>query len=115
MSDAIDHKMVSTLFEAPIGFEIVQHFGVVRGITVRSRNIIAAFGGALKSLVGGTIETYRTLCEDARMEAYNIMVYQAFQHGANCILAVRYDTTEIGEGMTEVFCYGTAVLVAAKK
>ncbi|KAJ3339297.1 hypothetical protein HDU93_008404 [Gonapodya sp. JEL0774] len=114
MTDAINHRLVSTLFEAPPGYEIVQSLGVVRGISVRSRNAIASLGGAFKSMLGGSIETFRHLCEDARMEAYNLMVKDAVAQGANGILSVRYDTNEIMEGVQEVFCYGTAVLVAAK-
>ncbi|KAI9015389.1 hypothetical protein DFJ74DRAFT_644927 [Hyaloraphidium curvatum] len=111
LSEAIPRRMVSTLLEPPSGSRIAEQLGMVKGITVRSRNMFAAIGGSFKSLVGGNIETFRTLCEDTRADAYNRMVDEAFALGANAVLGMRYESNSIGEGITEVLCYGTAVRV----
>ncbi|TPX38367.1 hypothetical protein SmJEL517_g00156 [Synchytrium microbalum] len=111
MSDTIKPEFVSTLFECPPSYVLVAQLGMVRGITVRSRNVVAAIGGVLKAAVGGSIETFRTLCEDARQEAYNVMVDHAFALGANAILGVRYGNTDISPGIAEMLCYGTAVRI----
>jgi uncharacterized protein YbjQ (UPF0145 family) len=94
------------------GYVVVRNLGVVRGITVRSRSIIGNFFGGLQSLFGGNISIYTNLCEQARVETYNLMCQQARQRGANAIIAMRYDATELMAGLTEVLCYGTAVQVA---
>jgi uncharacterized protein YbjQ (UPF0145 family) len=104
------HPLTTTAFELP-GYRTVKSFGVVRGIIVRSRSIIGNIGASLQSLVGGNISLYTSLCERAREDAYNQMLAHAGQLGANAVLGVRYDATEISAGITEVLCYGTAVYV----
>ena len=102
--------MVTTALALP-GFDIVRNHGVVRGITVRSRSIVGNFFGGLQSLFGGNITIYTKLCEQARVETYQAMVLQARRLGANAIICMRYDATELMAGLTEVICYGTAVVV----
>jgi uncharacterized protein YbjQ (UPF0145 family) len=106
LSDA----MVTTALELP-GFRIVRNLGMVRGITVRSRSIVGNFLGGLQSLFGGNITIYTELCEQARDETYRDMLQHARHLGANAIIAVRYDATDVMAGLTEVLCYGTAVIV----
>ena len=103
-------SMVTTALELP-GYRIVRNIGVVRGITVRSRSVVGNFLGGLQTLFGGNITIYTDLCEQARHETYRDMVSHARQLGANAIVAVRYDATELMAGLTEVLCYGTAVVV----
>lgn len=93
------------------GFRVRQYMGIVRGITVRSRSIIGSFGAGLQQLVGGNISLYTEMCEEARLEAYELMVRHAADMGANAVLGMRYDTTEIGDGVAEVLAYGTAVII----
>ena len=93
------------------GYKVLRYLGVVRGITVRSRSIIGNFGASIQSMFGGNISLYTELCETARREAYELMVQHAGELGANAIIAMRYDANEIGPGITEVLCYGTAVVV----
>ena len=102
--------MVTTAISLP-GYKIVRSLGVVRGLTVRSRSIIGNFFGGLQSIFGGNITIYTNLCEQAREETYRLMCEHAEKHGANAIIAVRYDATELMAGLTEVLCYGTAVVV----
>lgn len=102
--------MVTTALELP-GYTITRNLGLVRGITVRSRSIVGNFFGGLQSLFGGNITIYTDLCEQARSETYILMRQHATQLGANAIIAVRYDATELMAGLTEVLCYGTAVVV----
>src|SRR2546427_12472635 len=102
--------MVSTTFDLP-GHEIVRNLGVVRGIVVRSRSIVGSIGASLQTLLGGNITLYTELCEKARQDAHRLMVEHASQLGANAIIAVRYDATEVAPGVTEVLAYGTAVYV----
>nr|WP_298132619.1 YbjQ family protein [uncultured Pseudoxanthomonas sp.] len=102
--------MVTTALELP-GFRITRSLGMVRGITVRSRSIVGNFLGGLQSLFGGNITIYTELCEQARDETYRDMFQHARQLGANAIIAVRYDATDVMAGLTEVLCYGTAVVV----
>jgi uncharacterized protein YbjQ (UPF0145 family) len=106
----LDHSMVTTALELP-GFTIVRNLGVVRGITVRSRSIVGNIFGGLQSLLGGNITIYTSLCERAREETYQEMVNHARQLGASGIVGMRYDATELMAGLTEVLCYGTAVIV----
>ena len=105
----LDDSMVTTAPELP-GYVVVRSLGIVRGITVRSRSIVGNFFGGLQSLFGGNITIYTELCEQARLETYRDMVQHARRLGANGIIAVRYDATELMSGLTEVLCYGTAVL-----
>jgi uncharacterized protein YbjQ (UPF0145 family) len=93
------------------GHRVVRHIGLVRGITVRSRNVFGTIGASLQSLFGGNISLYTGLAERAREEAYELMVEHAQGMGANAIIAMRYDANDIAAGITEVLAYGTAVLV----
>lgn len=103
-------KWTSTTFEIP-GYRVKESLGVVRGITVRSRSILGTMGGALQTLVGGNITLFTELCEKTRGEAFDLMLDHARQLGANAVVGVRYDATEVLDGVTEVLCYGTAVVV----
>jgi uncharacterized protein YbjQ (UPF0145 family) len=93
------------------GHKVVRCLGVVRGITVRSRSIVGNVGASIQSLFGGNITLYTTLCEQARAEAYDLMIAHAREMGANAVIAMRYDANEIAAGITEVLAYGTAVVV----
>ncbi|CAM5768973.1 hypothetical protein LMIY3S_02679 [Labrys miyagiensis] len=93
------------------GYRITRHFGVVRGITVRSRSVIGNLGGAIQSVFGGKLSVYTNLAETARQEAYELLVQHAQDLGANAVIAMRYDANEIMEGITEVLAYGSAVQV----
>jgi uncharacterized protein YbjQ (UPF0145 family) len=106
----MNNAMVTTALTLP-GYKVVKNMGVVRGITVRSRSIVGNFFGGLQSLFGGNITIYTSLCEQARAETYQLMCDHALQHGANAIISMRYDATELMAGLTEVLCYGTAVVV----
>ena len=107
---AIFSDKVTTAFELP-GHRVVQNFGIVRGIIVRSRSIVGSVGATLQTLFGGNITLYTQLCERARDDAYELMLWHARELGANAVIGVRYDATEIGAGITEVLAYGTAVRV----
>jgi len=104
------HPLTTTTFDLP-GYRVVNSLGVVRGIIVRSRSVIGNFGASIQSLFGGNITLYTNLCERAREEAFNLMLTHAGKLGANAVVGVRYDATEIAPGITEVLCYGTAVMV----
>jgi uncharacterized protein YbjQ (UPF0145 family) len=104
------HPLTTTTFELP-GYRVVKSFGVVRGIIVRSRSIIGNIGANIQSIFGGNISLYTELCERTREDAFNLMLQHAGQMGANAVIGVRYDATEIAAGITEVLCYGTAVFV----
>ena len=106
------HPLTTTAFELP-GFRTTKSHGVVRGIVVRSRSIIGNIGAGIQSLFGGNITLYRDMCERAREDGFNQMLAHAGNLGANAVIGVRYDATEIGAGITEVICYGTAVSVVA--
>src|SRR5438445_10768695 len=105
--------MTTTAFELD-GYRIVKNFGVVRGIIVRSRSIFGTIGASLQTLVGGNITILTDLCEKTRQEALDLMLQHAGQLGANAVVGVRYDATEIMQGVTEVLAYGTAVVVTPK-
>lgn len=105
------HNFITTGFDIT-GYRVVRNFGVVRGIIVRSRSVVGNIGAAFQQLVGGNISIYTQLCEQARNDAYELMIRHAQEIGANAIVGVRYDATEISPGVTEVLCYGTAVTVA---
>ena len=107
---SVSHQMVTTAFELP-NFRVVRNLGVVRGIVVRSRNVFATIGAGLQTLVGGNITVWTKLCEDTRRDAFEIMIQHATEIGANAVIGARYDTTELGQGVTEVLAYGTAVIV----
>jgi uncharacterized protein YbjQ (UPF0145 family) len=104
------HAMTTTA-NALDGYRTMKTFGVVRGITVRSRSILGTLGASLQTLVGGNITLLTDLCETAREEAFGLMLQHAQAVGANAVIAVRYDATEVMQGVTEVLCYGTAVQV----
>jgi uncharacterized protein YbjQ (UPF0145 family) len=106
----MENSMVTTALTLP-GYTITRNLGVMRGITVRSRSIVGNFFGGLQSLFGGNISIYTNLCEQARAETYQLMCKHAQLHGANAIISMRYDATELMAGLTEVLCYGTAVVV----
>jgi uncharacterized protein YbjQ (UPF0145 family) len=91
---------------------VVRSFGIVRGITVRSRSIVGNIGAALQTLVGGNISIYAELCEKAREDAFELLLQHAAAMGANAVVGMRYDANDIAEGVTEVLAYGTAVQVA---
>ena len=107
---SVSHHMVTTAFELP-NFRITQNLGIVRGIVVRSRNVFVNIGAAFQTLVGGNITAWTRLCEQTRVDAFEIMIQHATELGANAIIGARYDTTELASGVTEVLAYGTAVIV----
>ena len=106
----MDHNKTSTAFEIK-GYSIIRNLGVVRGILVRSRSIFGSIGAGLQTLIGGNITILSELCEKTREEAFEIMTRHAESLGANAIIGIRYESTEIYQGVTEVLCYGTAVVV----
>jgi uncharacterized protein YbjQ (UPF0145 family) len=101
--------MVTTALELP-GYRIAQNIGIVRGIVVRSRSLVGNLAGGLQTLFGGNITVYTNLCERTRTDAYQMMCDHADLNGANAILMMRYDANEIFNGVTEVICYGSAVV-----
>lgn len=107
---SMKYSMTTTAFEID-GYYIKKVLGVVRGITVRSRSIFGTIGASLHTIIGGNITLFTELCEKTRSEAFEMMVEHAEEKGANAVIGVRYDATEIMGGVTEVLCYGTAVIV----
>jgi len=110
----VANSMVTSGFELP-GLRIGKNLGLVRGIVVRSRSIVGNIGASIQSLFGGNITLYTELCERARQDAYNLMVEHANNLGANAIIGVRYDANEVMAGITEVICYGTAVITERER
>ena len=108
------HKMTTTTFSLD-GYRVVQNLGIIRGIVVRSRSIVGNLGAALQTLVGGNISLLTDLCERTREDAFQLMLTHASEVGANAVIGVRYDATEVMNGVTEVLCYGTAVVVEAQQ
>lgn len=106
----MEHALTTTAFTLD-GYRIVRNLGVVRGIMVRSRSIFGTIGGSLQTLVGGNISLFTSLCEKTRNEAFELMLKHAQELGANAVVGIRYDATEVLSGVTEVLCYGTAVVV----
>lgn len=106
----MDHNNTTTAFDIP-GKKIIKNLGIVKGIIVRSRSIVGTIGGGLQTLFGGNITLFTELCEKTREEAYDLMMQHASEKGANAVIGMRYDTTELMQGVTEVLCYGTAVIV----
>ena len=106
----MDNNMITTALELP-GYKVKQNLGIVRGLTVRSRSIVGNVVGGIQSLFGGNITIYTQLCEQARAETFQLMRQHAQSMRANAIIGVRYDATEVMAGLTEVLCYGTAVVV----
>jgi len=105
----VTHHMVTTAFELD-GYRIVSNLGLVRGIVVRSRSVVGTLGASLQTLIGGDITLFTKLCEDTRNDAFERMLQHAGELGANAVIGVRYDATEIMQGVTEVLAYGTAVV-----
>jgi len=103
-------NMATTAFTLD-GYRITKNLGMVRGIIVRSRSIFGTIGAGLQTIVGGNISLLTELCEKTREQSFELMVQHATQMGANAIVGVRYDATEVMNGVTEVLCYGTAVFV----
>ncbi len=110
----IPHTMTTTQFELD-GYETKRSLGIVRGIIVRSRSVLGTIGASLQTLVGGNITLLTELCEKARGDSFDLMLQHASQVGANAVVGVRYDATEVMQGVTEVLCYGTAVVVEPKR
>ena len=106
----IPNNFITSANELP-GYRIVRNLGIVRGITVRSRAIVGTIGAGLQSLFGGNITLWTELCEHARREAFELMAQHAQDAGGNAVVGMRYDTTEIAQGVAEVLAYGTAVVV----
>jgi uncharacterized protein YbjQ (UPF0145 family) len=111
---AVHSQWVTTGLEFE-GHRIVGYRGVVRGITVRSRNLIVNFGAAIQTLFGGNITLYTELCERAREEAFELMLQHATEMGANAVVSMRYDANDVASGVTEVLAYGTAVIIEPVK
>jgi uncharacterized protein YbjQ (UPF0145 family) len=110
----MENSMTTTTFELN-GYQVVKHLGVIRGIVVRSRSVFGTIGGMLHTLIGGNITIFTELCERTREEAFDMMISHAEEVGANAVIGVRYDATEVMSGVTEVLCYGTAVVVSRRK
>ena len=106
----MEHALTTTAFTLD-GYQVVRNLGLVRGIMVRSRSIFGTIGGSLQTLVGGNISLFTSLCEKTRNEAFELMLGHAQELGANAVIGIRYDATEVMSGVTEVLCYGTAVIV----
>jgi uncharacterized protein YbjQ (UPF0145 family) len=106
----MNHAFTTTAFSLD-GYRIAKTLGVVRGIIVRSRSIFGSIGAGFQTLFGGNISLYTSMCERARSDAFELMLKHAQQLGANAVIGIRYDATEVMAGVTEVLCYGTAVTV----
>ena len=104
------HRMTTTTFTIE-GFRVTHNLGVVRGIIVRSRSLFGTIGASMQTWLGGNITLYTELCERTRSDAFELMLTHARELGANAVIGVRYDATEVMQGVTEVLCYGTAVTV----
>src|SRR5580704_7893540 len=112
MDVRVNIAMVTTAFELP-GYRIAKNLGLVRGVTVRSRSIFGTLGASLQTVVGGNITIFEDMCEQTREQALELMLQHALERGANAVVGVRYDATEVMQGVTEVIAYGTAVQVQA--
>ncbi len=108
MDISVNAAMVTTAFELP-GYRVVRSVGLVRGVTVRSRSILGTLGASLQTVVGGNITLFEDMCEQTREQALDLMMQHALERGANAVIGVRYDATEVMQGVTEVIAYGTAV------
>lgn len=106
----VDPRFTTTAFTLD-GYRVAQTLGIVRGITVRSRSVFGTIGAGFQTIFGGNITMFTRLCENAREEAFNIMLVHAEEVGANAVIGVRYDAGELMQGVTEVLCYGTAVVI----
>jgi uncharacterized protein YbjQ (UPF0145 family) len=110
MNASVNANMVTTTFDLP-GYRVTKMLGLVRGVTVRSRSILGTLGASLETIVGGNITLFEDMCEKTREQALDLMLEHAGQHGANAVIGMRYDATEVMQGVTEVIAYGTAVQV----
>ncbi len=110
MSVRVNDGMITTAFDLP-GYRVTRSFGLVRGVTVRSRSVLGTLGASLETLVGGNITLFEDMCEKTREQALELMMEHAVERGANAVIGVRYDATEVMQGVTEVIAYGTAVQV----
>ena len=108
----MERRFVTTTF-AFDGYRVERQLGIVRGITVRSRSVVGNFGAGIQAIFGGNISIYTELCEQAREEAFQLMLRHADEMGANAIVGMRYDANEVAAGITEVLAYGTAVVIGA--
>jgi len=108
MPVSVNEAMVTTAFELP-GYRVARGLGLVRGVTVRSRSVFGTIGASLETLVGGNITLFEDMCEKTREQALELMMQHAIERGANAVIGVRYDATEVMQGVTEVIAYGTAV------
>src|SRR6476659_6131690 len=106
-----DIQTMTTTANSLEGYRVTKTLGIVRGITVRSRSVLGTIGASLQTIVGGNITLLTELCEKTREEAFDLMLQHAQALGAGAVIAVRYDATEVMQGVTEVLCYGTAVIV----
>ena len=106
----IPASMTSTTFDLA-GYRITENLGVVRGVVVRSRSVFGTIGAGLQTILGGNISLFTELAERTRQQAFDTMLVQADHNGADAVVGVRYDATEVMNGVTEVICYGTAVRV----
>ena len=113
-ADEFPHEMTTTAFELP-GCTVMRSLGVVRGVVVRSRSVIGTFGAGLQTIFGGNISIFTELAERARQQAFDTMLHHAHVAGANAVIGIRYDANEMMSGVTEVLCYGTAVIVRANE
>lgn len=108
MNASVNQAMVTTAFELP-GYRVVRSLGLVRGVTVRSRSIFGTLGASLQTVVGGNITLFEDMCEQTRQQALDLMLEHAIERGGNAVIGMRYDATEVMQGVTEVIAYGTAV------
>jgi uncharacterized protein YbjQ (UPF0145 family) len=106
----IPHEMTTSTFDLP-GFRVTRTLGIVRGIVVRSRSVFGTIGASLQTMVGGDITLFTNLCEKTREDAFERMLVHAAEMGADAVVGIRYDATEVMQGVTEVLCYGTAAKV----
>lgn len=107
----IEHAMTTTGM-AIEGYRVTETLGVVRGVTVRSRSVFGTLGASLQTIMGGNISLLTELCEKTRAEAFSLMLQHAQELGATAVVAIHYDATEVMSGVTEVLCYGTAVVTS---
>lgn len=110
MNVSVNEAMITTAFDLP-GYRVAKNLGVVRGVAVRSRSVLGTLGASLETLVGGNITLFEDMCEKTREQSLQLMMEHAVQRGANAVIGVRYDATEVMQGVTEVIAYGTAVQV----
>jgi uncharacterized protein YbjQ (UPF0145 family) len=106
----MNHSKTTTAFHLD-GYRVVRTYGVVRGISVRSRSVFGTVAASFQTLFGGNISLFATLCEKTRSEAFEKMIEHAENMGANAVIGIGYDANEVMSGVTEVLCYGTAVVV----